>query len=121
MLPNLPPPGYAAPLAAEDHPDQLRGDPDYMLTLARGLHVIRAFGTRRHPQTAAELSRRAALPRAVVQRCLHTLILLGIAEQHGRLYVLTPRILGAGLRVLFVHAVRVACPARIGRAERHRQ
>ncbi|KAG1205017.1 hypothetical protein G6F35_011922 [Rhizopus arrhizus] len=67
-----------------------------MLTLARGLHVIRAFGTRRHPQTAAELSRRAALPRAVVQRCLHTLILLGIAEQHGRLYVLTPRILGLG-------------------------
>ncbi|WGJ89447.1 hypothetical protein QEP15_19175 [Achromobacter mucicolens] len=45
MLPNLPPPGYAAPPAAEDHPDQLRGDPDYMLTLARGLHVIRAFGT----------------------------------------------------------------------------
>ncbi|MGB3433519.1 IclR family transcriptional regulator domain-containing protein [Achromobacter sp.] len=96
MRPNLPPPGYAAPLAAEDHPDQLRGDPDYMLTLARGLHVIRAFGTRRHPQTAAELSRRAGLPRAVVQRCLHTLILLGIAEQHGRLYVLTPRILGLG-------------------------
>ena len=96
MLPNLPPPGYAAPVAAEDHPDQLRGDPDYMLTLARGLHVIRAFGTRRHPQTAAELSRRAGLPRAVVQRCLHTLILLGMAEQHGRLYVLTPRILGLG-------------------------
>ena len=55
MLPNSPPPGYAAPLAAEDHPDLLRGDPDYMLTLARGLHVIRA-STRRHPQTAAELS-----------------------------------------------------------------
>ena len=34
MLPNSPPPGYAAPLAAEDHPDLLRGDPDYMLTLA---------------------------------------------------------------------------------------
>jgi IclR family pca regulon transcriptional regulator len=96
MLPNSPPPGYAAPLAAEDHPDLLRGDPDYMLTLARGLHVIRAFGTRRHPQTAAELSRRAGLPRAVVQRCLHTLILLGIAERQGRLYVLTPRILGLG-------------------------
>ena len=95
MLPNSPPPGYAAPLAAEDHPDLLRGDPDYMLTLAR-LHVIRAFGTRRHPQTAAELSRRAGLPRAVVQRCLHTLILLGIAERQGRLYVLTPRILGLG-------------------------
>ena len=76
MRPNLPPPGYAAPLAAEDHPDQLRGDPDYMLTLARGLHVIRAFGTRRQPQTAAELSRRAGLPRRPPHpppraRCLH--------------------------------------------------
>ncbi|PJM68630.1 IclR family transcriptional regulator domain-containing protein [Achromobacter ruhlandii] len=96
MLPHLPPPGYAAPLAPEDHPDQLRGDPDYMLTLARGLHVIRAFGTRRHPQTAAARARCAGLPRAVVQRCLHTLILLGIAEQHGRQYILTPRILGLG-------------------------
>ncbi|KOF53040.1 MULTISPECIES: IclR family transcriptional regulator C-terminal domain-containing protein [unclassified Achromobacter] len=96
MLPTLPPPGYAAPLAEEDHPDRLRGDPDYMLTLARGLHVIRAFGTRRHPQTAADLSRRAGLPRAVVQRCLHTLTLLGVAERHGRHYVLTPRILNLG-------------------------
>ena len=32
----------------------------------------------------------------MVQRCLHTLILLGIAERQGRLYVLTPRILGLG-------------------------
>ena len=39
---------------------------------------------------------RCRLPRAVVQRCLHTLILLGIAEQHGRQYILTPRILGLG-------------------------
>ncbi len=82
--------------AAADHPDRLRGDPDFMLTLARGLHVIRAFGERRNPQTAADLSRRAGLPRAVTQRCLHTLIVLGYAEQQGRLYTLTPRILSLG-------------------------
>src|SRR5690606_14087869 len=91
-----PPPDYAAPLPADEHPDRFRGDPDFMLTLSRGLRVIRAFGERRYPQTAADLSRRAGLPRAVTQRCLHTLIRLGFAERHGRHYVLTPLILSLG-------------------------
>ncbi|OZI21860.1 IclR family transcriptional regulator [Bordetella genomosp. 7] len=91
-----PPPDYAAPLPAEEHPDRFRGDPDFMLTLSRGLRVIRAFGERRYPQTAADLARRAGLPRAVTQRCLHTLIRLGFAERHGRHYVLTPLILSLG-------------------------
>ncbi|MFJ1301496.1 IclR family transcriptional regulator C-terminal domain-containing protein [Pseudomonadota bacterium AL_CKDN230030165-1A_HGKHYDSX7] len=89
-------PAYTAPLPAQAHPEQLRGDPDFMQTLARGLHVIRAFGERRQPQTAAELARRAGLSRAVTQRCLYTLVALGYAEQHERHYVLTPRILSLG-------------------------
>ncbi|MCD0503808.1 IclR family transcriptional regulator domain-containing protein [Bordetella petrii] len=91
-----PPPGYAAALPADEHPDRFRGDPDFMLTLSRGLRVIRAFGERRYPQTAADLARRAGLPRAVTQRCLHTLIRLGFAERQGRHYVLTPLILSLG-------------------------
>lgn len=93
---SAPPLDYAAPLGAADHPDRFRGDPDFMLTLARGLQVIRAFGERRCPQTAAELSRRAGLPRAVTQRCLYTLSLLGFVSKHERRYVLTPLILSLG-------------------------
>lgn len=91
-----PPPDYAAPLPADEHSERFRGDPNFMLTLSRGLRVIRAFGERRYPQTAADLSRRAGLSRAVTQRCLYTLIQLGFAEQHGRHYVLTPLILSLG-------------------------
>jgi len=96
IYPPSPTPAYKVPLPAQAHPEQLRGDPDFMQTLARGLHVIRAFGERRQPQTAAELARRAGLSRAVTQRCLYTLVALGYAEQHDRHYVLTPLILSLG-------------------------
>ena len=95
MLPNSPPPGYAAPLAAEDHPDLLRGDPDYMLTLAGARHPRLRHAPPSPDGCRAESSRWLAARRGAA-RCLHTLILLGIAERQGRLYVLTPRILGLG-------------------------
>ena len=108
MLPNLPPPGYAAPLAPEDHPDQLRGDPDYMLTLARGLHVIRAFAGTEGRLSIADLSRATGLTRAVVRRCLYTLRELGYAASDGRAYCLQPKILSLGYSYLCTAPIAIA-------------
>src|SRR5258707_11650855 len=49
------------------------GDPDFMTSLARGLHVIRAFAGVDRRLTIADVSRATGLTRAVVRRCLYTL------------------------------------------------
>lgn len=67
-----------------------------MLTLARGLQVIAAFERRQRAHTAADLSRRTGLPRAVVGRCLYTLMQLGYVQAVGRTYVLLPKVLQLG-------------------------
>jgi DNA-binding IclR family transcriptional regulator len=88
-----------------------------MLTLTRGLQIIRAFGERRCPQTAAELSRRAGLPRAVTQRCLYTLSLLGFVSKHERRYVLTPPDSQFGPRLLCFDALRFLGATRARRTQ----
>ena len=55
------------------------GDPDFMTSLARGLHVIRAFAGVDRRLTIADVSRATGLTRAVVRRCLYTLKELGYA------------------------------------------
>src|SRR2546430_14371291 len=55
------------------------GDPDFMTSLARGLHVIRAFAGVDRRLTIADVSRATGLTRAVVRRCLYTLRELGYA------------------------------------------
>lgn len=69
-----------------------RADPNFMLSLARGLHVLRAFEGR-GSLTVAEAARAAALNRQSAGRCLHTLARLGyVGEREGR-YSLTPGLL----------------------------
>lgn len=68
------------------------GDPLFMTSLARGLHVIRALLEAGGQQTIAELSRATGLHRAVVRRCLYTLGELGYASKEGRTYRLGPQI-----------------------------
>lgn len=68
------------------------GDPLFMTSLARGLHVIRALLEAGDRQTIAELSRATGLHRAVVRRCLYTLGELGYASKEGRTYCLGPQI-----------------------------
>ncbi len=56
--------------------DRFGGDPDFMLSLARGLLVLRAF----EQEPVLSVSRAAALtglPRAAARRCLYTLEQLG--------------------------------------------
>ena len=76
------------------------GDADFMTSLARGLHVIRAFTGFDCRLTIADVSRATGLTRAVVRRCLYTLRELGYAGTDGRFYFLQPRILDLGYAYL---------------------
>ena len=44
------------------------GDPNFMLSLARGLAVLQAFSDQRRSLTIAQISHRTAIPRASVRR-----------------------------------------------------
>ena len=84
------------------------GDPDFMTSLARGLHVIRAFSGVDRRLTIADVSRASGLTRAVVRRCLYTLRELGYAATDGRTYSLQPRILNLGYAYLSTAAIPIA-------------
>ncbi len=84
------------------------GDPDFMTSLARGLHVIRAFSGVDRRLTIADVSRATGLTRAVVRRCLYTLRELGYAATDGRTYSLQPRILNLGYAYLSTAAIPIA-------------
>jgi IclR family pca regulon transcriptional regulator len=79
-----------------------------MTSLARGLHVIRAFAGVDRRLTIADVSRATGLTRAVVRRCLYTLKELGYAGTDGRLYFLQPRVLNLGYAYLSTAPVHVA-------------
>ncbi len=73
---------------------------EFIQGLARGLAVIRAFGTD-HPQmTLADVARETGYSRASARRCLLTLQELGYVRSDGRLFALTPRILSLGFGFL---------------------
>jgi IclR family transcriptional regulator, pca regulon regulatory protein len=94
---------FIAPRTPAAEPDAALyrgGDPDFMTSLARGLHVIRAFSGVDRQLTIADVSRATGLTRAVVRRCLYTLRELGYAATDGRTYSLQPRILNLGYAYL---------------------
>jgi IclR family pca regulon transcriptional regulator len=73
------------------------GDSDYMVSLARGLHVIQAFcDDGRGQLTIAEINRISGLSRTVVSRCLYTLQELGFVGRDGRNFFLLPKVLKLG-------------------------
>lgn len=75
----------------------LSGDPNFMMSLARGLVVIQAFSHRKHQSTISQLSAETGLSRAAVRRCLYTLSKLGFAGSNdSRHFFLSPRILTLG-------------------------
>lgn len=67
---------------------------DFLEALARGLSVMTAFDAEHRQMTMADVARAVDLPRATVRRTLYTLTCLGYVETNGKLYRLTPRILG---------------------------
>ena len=70
------------------------GGPNYVEALARGLSVINAFGQQRRQLSLSDVARATSLPKASVRRMLHTLITLQLADTDGRVFRLTPRVLG---------------------------
>lgn len=76
------------------------GDPDFMVSLARGLAVMRCFAASEQPMTIADASRLTGLSRPAVRRCLHTLGRLGYVEKDGNRYGLCPKVMGLGFAYL---------------------
>ncbi|MFA9441420.1 IclR family transcriptional regulator C-terminal domain-containing protein [Uliginosibacterium sp. sgz301328] len=73
------------------------GDPNFMMSLARGLLVISAFGQQKRGLSVAQLALRTGLSRAAVRRCVYTLQQLGFASSDDeRHFVLTPKTLALG-------------------------
>jgi IclR family pca regulon transcriptional regulator len=79
-----------------DQLDGFSGDPNFMLSLARGLTVLEAFSERKRPLTISQVAQRTQLSRASVRRCLYTLEQLGYVSQEGGQFALRPRVLHLG-------------------------
>lgn len=82
-----------------------------MLSLARGLAIVRAFESGATPLSVSEAARITGMSRAAARRCLHTLTVLGYASSSGAGFELTPAVLSLGHTYLDSNAVaRVAQP-----------
>jgi IclR family pca regulon transcriptional regulator len=77
-----------------------RPDPDFMLSLARGLGVIRAFENSESALSVAEVARRSEISRAAARRCLHTLACLDYVVGAGGKFELAPKVLTLGYAYL---------------------
>ena len=71
-------------------------DPNFMLSLARGLQVIRAFSEYRRHLTIAQVSQATGMSRAAARRCLYTLNKLGYVAEDERRFSLRPQVLALG-------------------------
>lgn len=90
----------AAPSGTSASFRQFEGDPDFVLSLARGLRVIEAFEGHTGGRSVADVARLTGLSRAAVRRSLKTLQVLGYAESSGPIYRLTTRVLRLGFSYL---------------------
>jgi len=86
--------------AAEADFSQYEGNPDFVLSLARGLRVIETFEGHTDGQSVSDVARRTGLSRAAVRRSLMTLQILGYAESNGAIYRITTRALRLGFSYL---------------------
>src|SRR3954467_6962276 len=66
---------------------------DYVVALARGLEVMRAYSDNKEVMTLSEIARAATLPRATARRSLITLEALGYVSGDGKLFRLAPKVL----------------------------
>jgi IclR family pca regulon transcriptional regulator len=72
----------------------------YVQSLERGLSVITAFGPDAAELTLSDVARLTGLTRAAARRFLLTLADLGFVRQDGKLFRLTPKVLGLGYAFL---------------------
>jgi IclR family pca regulon transcriptional regulator len=77
--------------------DEMVGDPNFMISLARGLAVIQAFSQSKHQLTISQISAKTGFSRATVRRCLYTLVKLNFSgSDDNRHFYLRPRVLTLG-------------------------
>jgi IclR family pca regulon transcriptional regulator len=77
-----------------------RREEHFVQSLERGLSVITAFGPTTPELTLSAVAQATGLTRAAARRFLLTLADLGYVRQEGRLFRLTPRVLGLGYSYL---------------------
>ncbi len=85
----------------------LVGNPDFVLSLSRGLRVIEAFESCSKGLSVSDVSQHTGLSRAAVRRLLITLETLGYAESDGHVYSLRPRILRLGYSFLSSNSLAI--------------
>lgn len=85
--------------AAEEFADQT-GNPDFMLSLARGLRVIESFEAHAQGLSIVEISRSTGLSRAAIRRILLTLEVLGYVERSRQVFRLRTQVLRLGFSFL---------------------
>jgi IclR family pca regulon transcriptional regulator len=89
--------------------------PDFLEALARGLGVLTAFDGSRPQMTLSDVARAVDLPRATVRRSLYTLEQLGYVASDGKLFRLTPQVIGLAGAYLGsagnAPALQIACDA----------
>ena len=93
-------------------PVSFADSPDFVVSLSRGLDIIKAFGSSEQEivrpanmrpadaLTLSEVAERTGLARAVVRRFLYTLVELGYAMTDGKYFRLTAKILDLGYACL---------------------
>jgi IclR family pca regulon transcriptional regulator len=94
---------------------------DFLEALARGLSVLTAFDGSRPQMTLSDVARAVDLPRATVRRSLYTLEQLGYLESDGKLFRLTPQVMGFAGAYLGsagnAPALQIACDALCGKLD----
>jgi IclR family pca regulon transcriptional regulator len=93
-------PGSARVAQEKNNASRTEGNPNFVLSLSRGLKVIEAFEGHTQGLSVADVSRQTGLSRAAVRRLLMTLEILGYAESAGRAYRLKTRVLKLGFSYL---------------------
>jgi len=76
------------------------GNPDFVLSLARGLRVIESFEGHRDGRSIVEISHSTGLSRASIRRILLTLELLGYVERSRQVHRLKTQVLRLGFSFL---------------------
>ena len=76
------------------------GNPDFVLSLARGLRVIESFEGHHEGRSIVEISQSTGLSRASIRRLLLTLELLGYVERSRQVYRLKTQVLRLGFSYL---------------------
>jgi IclR family pca regulon transcriptional regulator len=76
------------------------GNPDFVLSLARGLSVIESFEGYIEGRSTAEIAKSTDLSRASIRRILLTLELLGYVERSRQVYRLKTQVLRLGFSFL---------------------